>query len=103
MTAYFVLQPWRELQTAVEPQECCSDLGHGAQGLWVDRGKSPEEEMATHSRILDWGESHRQASLVGYSPWGHKESDMPSQLSTQAEGRAQKKGSFAWLIEQETL
>ena len=22
------------------------------------------------------GESHRQWSLVGYSPWGHKESDM---------------------------
>ena len=22
------------------------------------------------------GESHRQRSMVGYSPWGHKESDM---------------------------
>ena len=22
------------------------------------------------------GESHRQMSLVGYGPWGHKESDM---------------------------
>ena len=22
------------------------------------------------------GESHRQRSLMGYSPWGHKESDM---------------------------
>ena len=49
------------------------------------------------------GEPHRQRSLVGYSPWGRKESDTTSQLSTWAEGRAQKKGSFAWLIEQETL
>ena len=30
--------------------------------------------MATHFRILA-GESHEQRSLLGYSPWGHKESD----------------------------
>ena len=34
-----------------------------------------EEGMATHSSILA-GESHGQRSLVGYSPWGHKESDI---------------------------
>ena len=34
-----------------------------------------EEEMATHSTFLP-GESHGQRSLVGYSPYGHKESDM---------------------------
>ena len=28
------------------------------------------------------GKSHRQRSLVSYSPWGHKESDMTEQLST---------------------
>ena len=27
------------------------------------------------------GESHGQRSLVGYSPWGHKESDMTEQLN----------------------
>ena len=27
------------------------------------------------------GESHGQRSLVGYSPWGHKESDMPRWLT----------------------
>ena len=26
------------------------------------------------------GESHEQSSLAGYSPWGHKESDMTEQL-----------------------
>ena len=31
--------------------------------------------MATHSSIFT-GESHRQKSLVGYSPWSHKELDM---------------------------
>ena len=34
-----------------------------------------EKEMATHSR-----ESHGGRSLVGYSPWGHKESDTTKQL-----------------------
>ena len=33
-----------------------------------------ENGMATHSSILAW-RIHRQRSLVGYSPWGHKESD----------------------------
>ena len=30
--------------------------------------------VATHSSILAW-EIHGQRSLVGYSPWGHKEFD----------------------------
>ena len=39
-----------------------------------------EEEMATHSVFLP-GKSHGQTSLVGYSPWGHKEVDITEQLS----------------------
>ena len=39
----------------------------------------PEKEMATHSSILP-GRSHGQRSLVGYSPWGRKESDTTEQL-----------------------
>ena len=31
--------------------------------------------MATHSSILAW-RYHGQKSLAGYSPWGHKESDV---------------------------
>ena len=33
-----------------------------------------EVEMATHSSILAW-EIRGQRSLVGYSPWGRKESE----------------------------
>ena len=33
-----------------------------------------EEEIAIHSSILAW-EIQGQRSLVGYSPWGRKESD----------------------------
>ena len=36
--------------------------------------------MATHSSILAW-ESLRQRSLVGYSPWGRKQSDMTEGLN----------------------
>ena len=35
----------------------------------------PEDLLATHSSVLAQ-EFHGQRSLVGYSPWGHKESDM---------------------------
>ena len=35
-----------------------------------------EEGMATDSCILAW-KIHGQRGLACYSPWGHKESDMP--------------------------
>ena len=38
-------------------------------------GDPLERGMATHSSIRAW-ESHGQSRLVGYSPWGLKESDM---------------------------
>ena len=38
-----------------------------------------EEEMATTPILLP-GEPHGGRSLVGYSPWGRKESDMTEQL-----------------------
>ena len=37
--------------------------------------------MATHCSILP-GESHGKRSLVGYSLWGHKESDMTEYART---------------------
>ena len=48
------------------------------QETWVQsQGQEDllEKEMATHSSILAWKKSHGQRSLVGYSPWGHKETD----------------------------
>ena len=43
--------------------------------LIPESGRSPGREMATCSSTLA-GESHGQRSLVGYSPWGHKQSGM---------------------------
>ena len=43
-------------------------------------GRPLEKAMDTHS--VFWPEEfHGQRSLVGYSPWGHKESDMTERLS----------------------
>ena len=39
-----------------------------------------EKEMATHPSVLA-RESHGQRSLVGYSPWGRKESDTTEQIN----------------------
>ena len=47
--------------------------------------------MATHSSILP-GESHGQRSLVGYGPWGHKESDRMERLSTSTHKVPNKEG-----------
>ena len=50
----------------------------GLQQTWVrslGRENPMEEEMEPSAVFLP-GKSHGQRSLAGYSPWGHKESDM---------------------------
>ena len=56
-----------------------SACNEGDLGLIPGLGRFPEEGKATHSGIL-FGESHGWRSLVGYSPWGCKGSDMTEQL-----------------------
>ena len=46
----------------------------------LHREDSLEKEMAIHSSVLAW-KMPGQRSLVGYSPWGRKESDMAEQLT----------------------
>ena len=45
---------------------------------WV--GKIPWRRKWQSIPVFLPGESHGWRSLVGYSPWGHKESDMTEQL-----------------------
>ena len=46
-------------------------------------GEDPlEEEMTTHSSILAWRIPWTE-NLVGYSPWGHKESDTTEVMEQQ--------------------
>ena len=48
-----------------------------------------EKEMATHSIFLP-GESQGHRSLVGYSPYDHKESDMTERLTLSASKRSDR-------------
>ena len=48
------------------------------QETWIqslDQEDLLEKEMATHSSILAWKIPWTEELLVGYSPWGWKESD----------------------------
>ena len=49
------------------------------QKTWV--GKIPWSRTWQPTPVFLPGESHGQRSLAGYSPWGHKESDMTEWLS----------------------
>ena len=46
-------------------------------GLIPGLGRSPGQPTP----VFLPGESHGQRSQAGYSPWGHKESDMTEQLT----------------------
>ena len=65
---YLVAQTVKHLPTMRETQV-----------QYLGRKDLLEKEVATHSSILP-GKSHGWRSLVGYRPWGCRESDMTEQL-----------------------
>ena len=54
----------------------------GDLGLIPGLGRSPGRRNGTPIPVFLPGESHKQKSLVGYSPWGHKELDTTEHLRT---------------------
>ena len=54
----------------------------GDLGLIPRLGRSTGEEHGNPFQCFCLENPHGQRSLVGYSPWGHKESDMTERLST---------------------
>ena len=81
MKLYFVLMPLFHLQAPISvflgdsdgKESTCNakDLGLTP---WV--GKIPWRREWLPTLVFWPGEFHGQGSLAGYSPWGHKESDM---------------------------
>ena len=70
-----LLFTWGQTMTSLVAQtvKCLPAM----QETWVwslGREDPLEKEMAIHSSTLAW-KSHGQRSLIGYSPWGRKESD----------------------------
>ena len=62
----------------------CQCRRHKSHGFdpWVRKMPRRREWQPTPAFLL--GEFHGQRTLVGHSPWGHKESDTTELLSTQA-------------------
>ena len=53
----------------------------GDPGSVPGSGRSSGEGNGCPTPVFLPGESHRQRNLVGYSPWGHRESDMTKRLT----------------------
>ena len=90
------------------PQKCVvSNVAQVVKNLpamwetWVqslDHKDALEKGMATHSSILPW-EIPGQRSLTGYSPWGHKESDMTEckhPFTTEFKGLSKSSPPMQW-------
>ena len=52
----------------------------GDLGLIPGSGRSPGEGNGNPFKVFLPGESYGRRSLVGYSPWGRKESETPDRL-----------------------
>ena len=57
-------------------------------------GRSPGEGNGNPLQYSSPGKSHGQQSLVGYTPWGHRELDMTGQLT---QIRKLRPGEVKWL------
>ena len=62
-------------------KESTCDGFTGDMGSIPGSGRSPGERKWLPTPVFLPGESHGLRSLGGYSPWGHKESDMTEQLT----------------------
>ena len=60
-------------------KESICNTGDVGFDIWV--GKIPWSRKWQPTPVLLPRESHGQRSLVGFSPWGHKESDTTEQLT----------------------
>jgi len=60
-------------------KKICLQCGRPGFNSWV--GKIPCRREWQPTPVFWPGEFHGQRSLAGYSPWGHKESDMTKKIS----------------------
>ena len=79
-----VLMKWKKLESIIQgfpggSKDKASACNTGDLGSIPGSGRSLEKEMATHSSTLAW-KIRGLKSLVGYSPWGRKESDKTERL-----------------------
>ena len=73
----------------------------GDVGLIPGLGISPGEGNGNPILYLLPGKSHGQRSLVGYSPWGHKEPDTTERLGTTHSTAMKSVAKFWFLVMEE--
>ena len=99
----------KDFPGASDCKSICLQCGRPGFDLWV--GKIPCRRKWQSTPELLPGKSHGQRSLVGYSPWGHKESDMTEQLHFTSFSRQVAKvlefqlqhQSFHWILKTDFL
>ena len=64
--------------------------------VWSWVGKIPWRRAGQPTPVFFPGESHGQRSLVGYSPWGHKESDTTERLTQPLHLNSVFRGNVIW-------
>ena len=71
---------WTSLMAQGSPdgKSLCQQCRRPYLDPWI--GKIPWRRKWQPTPVLLPGKSHGQRSLIGYSPWGHKESDTTEQL-----------------------
>ena len=73
-SVYMSIPGFPGVTSGKEPACQCRRRKRCRFSLWV--GKIPWWRAWQPTRVFLSGESHGERSLAGYSPWGHKESDM---------------------------
>ena len=73
--SFILTVSWGFLGGSSGKEPTCQCRGHKRRGFdpWV--GKIPWSRKYSPTPVFLPGKSHGQRSLVGYSPWGRKESD----------------------------
>ena len=71
-------QCWGDFPGGSDGKSCCLQCRRPWFNPWA--GKIPWRRKWLPTPVLLPGKSHGRRSLVGYSPWGRKESDMTEQL-----------------------
>ena len=79
INTYWVLKMCQGLSWWLRQERICLQCGRPRFDPWV--GKIPWRREWLPTPVFLTGESHGQRSLVGYSQWGHKESDSTEWLT----------------------
>ena len=99
---FYPLQIFAGLPWWLSGKESACQCRRHRFGPWV--GKTPWSRKGQPTPVFLPGKSHEQRSMVGHSPWGHKESDTTEPLSRSLLlRRGSSQGSSGWRLKRISL